>query len=227
MKYSVESNSWQQVSSLLYDEQTGASGACSVALDNYLYVIGGFWRHNDYISATTPSESAGRFETTEKRWEKIANMQQARINACGAAARGKIFIAGGVIDNSRMFALPVVASETCEMYNVLTDEWLFIASLNGPRSRASMVCIQGTLYVLGGRHWETGIVPSHALVVESYDFERNEWKPKTTIPIMMSKHPNLNWHDIKACTLRVNTKILRKRITSDLRVFWSPETYKE
>ncbi|KAL9966596.1 hypothetical protein ACROYT_G024698 [Oculina patagonica] len=226
MKYRVESNSWQQVSSLLYDEQTAASGACCVALDNYLSIIGGCWRHEDYVSGVTPSESAGRFDTTAKRWEKIANMQHARINVCGAAARGKIFIAGGVIDSGRFFSSRVVASETCEMYNVLTNEWQFIASLNAPRSRASMVCIQGTLYVMGGRHWENGIVPSHASVVESYDFERNEWKPKTKIPTM-SKHPNLNWHEIKACTLRGIKKTLWKPITSDLTVSWSPETYKE
>lgn len=95
IKYDNKSNSWKQVSSFVYDGDSGTYGACAVAMDNYLYVIGRR-RYVDFTSIEA-MQTAGRFNITEKKWEKIANIQQARWFACGVAARGKIFIAGGRI----------------------------------------------------------------------------------------------------------------------------------
>ena len=54
-------------------------------------------------------------------------------------------------------------SQTCEMYNVLTNEWQFISNLTIPRALASMVCVEGKLHVLGGF-----ISPLSESVVECY-----------------------------------------------------------
>lgn len=198
MKCNVESNAWEQVSSFLFDGLVGVSGACAVAMDNFLYVIGGCCFYSDCVR---PVGTARRFDTIDKKWEKIADMQEARYNTCSVSARGKLFIAGGVVAGE--FPSDIVTTDTCEVYNVFTNEWQFIASLFAPRSSASMVCIKGTLYVVGGYHWEDGRCSTpHALVVESYDFKWNTWEIKKKMP----RRNQQIGHDIKACTLRVENR---------------------
>ena len=75
----------------------------------------------------------------ENKWEKIANMQQTRVGSFGVATEGKIFLAGG----RGTWAMWL---QTCEMYDISTNEWQFIGSLNVPRAYGSMVCLKGTLY---------------------------------------------------------------------------------
>lgn len=203
LKYNVESDSWEHFSSILCDGFVAVSGACTVALDSFLYLLGGCFTYPDSI---TPTRTASRFNTIDKKWERIADLQEARYNTCGVPARGKIFIAGGIIAGD--FPSALVTTDTCEVYNIYTNEWQFIASLYAPRSRASMLCIKGELFVVGGYHWEDGRSNTpHALAVESYDFEWNNWK------IVKKKLPRGNLpsghdmsHDFKACSLRVNKR---------------------
>ena len=72
-----------------------------------------------------------------------------------------------------------------------------------------MVYLRGCLFVVGGGLFN-GEASSDALVVESYDFERNTWKPKTKIPISPSR-PNSHWNDIKACALTVNKEMVNRK----------------
>ena len=84
-----------------------------------------------------------RFDAIVNKWEEIANMQQERRGTFGVAFQGKIFVAGGKQDSKSRL-------KTCEMYNTSTNEWQLIGSLNVPRAYGSMLCLKGTLYVLGG-----------------------------------------------------------------------------
>lgn len=158
-----------------------------------MYVIGGLYigdvDKNEHILRSV--NYAVRFNTAIQKWEKIASLLCARYGACGAAARGKIFIAGGIISGAFPYEVPEVVTETCEMYNVWTNEWQFIASLHAPRKNGSMVFLRGCLYVLGGGLSANGEVFWDALVVESYDFESNTWTPKTKIPVLPPIRPNL------------------------------------
>ena len=65
------------------------------------------------------------------------------------------------------------------MYNISTNEWQLIANLNVCRTHGSMVCLGGTLYVLGGFD-QTKKNPEHS--VECYD-KQGKWIVKTTIPV--------------------------------------------
>ena len=109
---------------------------------------------------TCPSygTNAERFDTVENKWEEIANMQQERQCAFGVATEGKIFLAGGMRQEFSWL-------KTCEMHNISTNEWQFIGSLNAVHSYGSMVCLKGTLYVLGGTF-------DDHLNVECYDPQR-------------------------------------------------------
>ena len=64
VKYNVESNSWELVSSILFDGVMSVSGACAVAMDKYLYLIGGWQAYSDFV---IPTRSACRFDTIEKK----------------------------------------------------------------------------------------------------------------------------------------------------------------
>ena len=217
-KYNVESDSWQ-FPSLTYDGPwPGSLATCVVTMDNYLYVIGGAWYavKDDNEHQLTPTARAFRFNTINQKWETIASMQCARYSACGVAARGKIFVAGGVICDvvrrrEDVFH-PDDVTGTCEMYNVSTNEWQFMASLQKPRWQGSMVYIKGSLYVVGGYRLSKDHIPTDTLVVESYDFNSNSWKTKTHIPIL-SRDAISRSNNIKACTLTVGNQVLRRPIT--------------
>ena len=188
-----------------------------VGMDNYLYVIGGMWYDNTVVNGLfRPTSSSVRFHTIRQQWERIANMQCARYSACGVAARGKIFIAGGVIGDGLLRdkgALdPDVVTGTCEMYNASTNEWQHIASLQIPRWQGSMVYLKGSLYIVGGYRCSKDHIPTSTLVVEGYDFESNAWKPKTKIPIL-SRDATSKRNNINACTLIVGGQVLTRPIT--------------
>ena len=157
---------------------TGPTGPCIVAMDRYLYVIGGL----DITRGHTISPSYRidiRSENYGMMWHPIAKMKTPRWGACGTAAHGKIFIAGG----SPARGEPWSYLKTCEVYNVEADEWQLIASLNSPRFAGSMVYLKGSLYVVGGC---TGrfFKRRKLMTVERYDFrEDKEWEDKTKLPI--------------------------------------------
>ncbi|KAJ7358816.1 Kelch-like protein 12 [Desmophyllum pertusum] len=98
-RYNVELCSWETV---LSSHQGCRKESCVVTAGNHLYVIGGKPpQASEYVA------KAERFDTVEKKWEEIADMQQARCCACGVATQGKIFVAG--------------SNKTCEM-NLLSSK---------------------------------------------------------------------------------------------------------
>ncbi|KAJ7358817.1 Kelch-like member 33 [Desmophyllum pertusum] len=68
-RYNVELCSWETV---LTSHQGCREKSCVVTAGNHLYVIGGKPPHWEYVA------KAERFDTVEKKWEEIADMQQAR-----------------------------------------------------------------------------------------------------------------------------------------------------
>ena len=165
-RYDVERCSWMTVFS---SHEGCRDNSCVVAAGNHLYVCGG--RIGDEVVT-----KAERFDTVENKWEEIANMQQERWCAFGVATEGKIFVAGGSSRITWQWCL-----KTSEMYNISTKEWHLIGSLNVPRAYGSMVCLKGTLYVLGGKC----DVDKSDLSVECYDPTEDKWIEKTTIPVNM------------------------------------------
>ena len=177
-KYNFESNKWTDVN-CYGSKPVAATGACIIAMDRYLYVIGGLMPTDSksisppYRLDTMTLDSRMRYRGNQS-WDRITQMKVPRWQACGTAAHGKIFIAGGSL------AKFVHHTLTCEIYNVEADEWQLIASLNSPRVAGSMVYLKGMLYVVGGRGRNDN---KRVMAVESYDFEVKKWKKKTKLPI--------------------------------------------
>ena len=119
-------------------------GACIVAMDRYLYVIDGLMptEYQTQLKTISPpfrldtmTLHSGMRDSGNQSWDRITEMKVPRWRACGTAAHGKIFIAGGSLASFVHHTL------TCEVYNVDADEWQLIASLNSPRVSGRMVCI--------------------------------------------------------------------------------------
>jgi len=112
-RFDIGLRSWETV---LLSDKGCRNDPCVVAAGNCLYVLGGKQRSWECVA------KAERFDTVQNKWEEIADMQEKRECAFGVATQGKIFVAGG--------RGPV--SKTCEVYNISTNEWQFIGSLNVP-----------------------------------------------------------------------------------------------
>ena len=186
-RYNDERCSWQTV---LSSHEGCRRGSCVVAAHNHLYVCGGMTENEGVTKAE-------RFDTVQNKWEKIANMQQKRWSSFGVAREGKIFLAGGKLDQRSCL-------KTCEMFNILTNEWQLIGSLRVPRVFGSMVCLKGILYVLGGTSNES----QGELSVECYDPSEDKWIMKTTIPMkMISKGKDISF---TGCVLKLSKGVLDK-----------------
>ena len=189
-RYNIERCSWETV---LSSHEGCREESCVVAAGNHLYVCGG--RINrDYVT------KAERFDIVGNKWEEIANLQEKRVGSFGVATEGKIFLAGG--RQPGRLCEPAFYVKTCEMYNPSTNEWQFIGSSKVSRAYGSMVCLKGTLYVLGGTSdW-------FHLGVECYDPTRDKWIVKTTIPVEMISKDSKN--TFTAWVLKLSKGVLDK-----------------
>ncbi|KAL9967496.1 hypothetical protein ACROYT_G025733 [Oculina patagonica] len=86
------------------------SSFCAVAVDRYIYVIGGTTFRGSYLDPTL--SECTRFDTEADEWQKIAPLNEARQSAFGVCKNGKMFIAGGFQKDGRELLL----LKTCEVY---------------------------------------------------------------------------------------------------------------
>ena len=193
-RYNMESWSWE---SIFTSPEGCREDSCVVAAGDCMYVLGGrkpsqqtghYW----YPRVAECVAKAGRFDTVQSNWEEIASMREERGCAFGVATQGKIFVAGGQGRGNEQL-------KSCEVYNISTNEWQFIGSLNVPRLWGSMVCVNGTLYVLGGLQSYT---------VESYDPTVKTWTQRASIPV--DKIPGKTKPSFKGCTLKLPKVVLDK-----------------
>ncbi|XP_078376071.1 uncharacterized protein LOC144659491 [Oculina patagonica] len=181
-RYNIDLDSWQ---SFPLPQCGEIVNVCFISSDKYIYAMGGCLKYPGDRSLADSS----RYDMITETWEAIASMQEARRLACGVAARGNIFIAGGY--RGDLFVL------TCEMYNVQTNEWCFIASSTLPGWRGTMLSHGTDLYLLGASEDRP-----HILTVECYDIEKDKWCVKTNIPFRQC-HERMQYFSITACSVRL------------------------
>lgn len=120
-------------------------------------------------------------------------MLEGRSQAFGVASQEKIFFAGEISGRGRL--------QTCEMYKTSTNEWQRIANLNVPRYDGSMVCLNGKLYLLGGRNQKG----QSELSVEYFHLPNEQWIHITTIPVTKIDPENKN--EFPASVLRLSREL--------------------
>lgn len=190
-KYNTALMSWQPVPSCHW---RGKEDACIVVLDKDIYTVGGF-------DAGGILTEARRYDTTDNTWTEIADIQEGRRMAFGAFFKEKLYVAGGLTLHGDE------ELNICEMYDISSNQWQFIASLTVPRFDGAMLCVNDTLYVVGGFYCDYEL----ALGIESYDVEKNEWVVKAVIP--QSKHEIVRKECtmfFKACPVRLFKRVIDK-----------------
>ena len=135
------------------------------------------------------------FDIKGNEWKEIAPLKEAKGDACGVSKNNeKIFIAGGIGCDDWL--------NSCEVYNIATNEWQFIASFTVPRAFGKMVLIDETIYFLGVRFKLPFQIPCDfpdgKMAVECYDEETDVWNDRTTTPI-----DKISLRGRKICSLRL------------------------
>ena len=159
-KYHLESDSWQ---SILHFPTDQFYGSCVVPVNKSAHCMGGINADWGCVAIT----QAARLDTLETKWERKADMQQARYNAFGVTGHGSIFVVGGRGD----CGVKLPPGKCFEMYNIEANEWHLIASPSLPW-RAHLLSHGTKLYVVGGDNY------IQDMCIDCYDIERNEWVKK-------------------------------------------------
>ncbi|XP_039210500.1 kelch-like protein 42 [Crotalus tigris] len=107
-------------------------GFGSAALDNYLFVAGGYRPGSQEIAA------AHRYNPWLKEWRPLASLNQKRANFKLLAVSGKLYAVGGQ------------SLSSVECYNPEQDWWTFVAPLPAPLVEFSACECKEKIYVMGG-----------------------------------------------------------------------------
>ncbi|XP_032077530.1 kelch-like protein 42 [Thamnophis elegans] len=102
------------------------------ALDNYLFVAGGYRSSSQEIAA------AHRYNPWLNEWRQLASMNQKRANFKLLAVSGKLYAVGGQ------------SLSSVECYNPEQDSWTFVAPLPAPLVEFSACECKEKIYVMGG-----------------------------------------------------------------------------
>ena len=195
-KYQPQSNSWEDVSSFYHLNLR--HDFCIVAKGNFIYFIGGAeWRDTGY----TYLADVERYDLSKNQWDKAADLQKARSCATGAAAHGKIFIAGGVNHLGRG-----PKGWRCEAFDERTNQWHFIPRFEmDPCVNLKLLSLDDQLYAVRTATWFNRLVP-HQRQIERYDPDTRTWNRKTVIPLDHVSH---------CCSMRISIEFLHSQMKKD------------
>ena len=112
----------------------------TVALDGYLYAMGGF----DGTFHVPPSRcsTVERFDPSTGRWTFLSPMINARSDAGAVSYKGKIWIVGGYNGTTYL--------QSVERYSPATDTWEEMADLNLARGGLGCAVLNNRLFAIGG-----------------------------------------------------------------------------
>jgi len=190
----IKSNSWDRV--LSFDEDS-REDFCVVCSDNYIYFIGGTAVRNGQKRILADVD---RYDLISNTWDKIADIQEPRYGAYGAAGHGKIFIAGGSNGNIHL--------KNCEVYHEAANEWQFIGTLERwPTYLSDLLIVDSKLYLVDNSLYLCQ-QEKHG-VIAYYDPDRNEWEKTTPIPLELIREPWIAYaYDAVCCPMRVYKECL-------------------
>jgi N-acetylneuraminic acid mutarotase len=135
------------------------------ALDNQIYLIGGFKQGVGYTS------QVDRYDPLRHTWKTRAALHLPRQALATAVVNGKIYAIGGWNDSAQ-------AMSTVEEYDPELNRWTLKAPLPTPRFGLAAGVVHGKIYAVGGFNARNDYVAT----VEEYDPARNIWRARTPLP---------------------------------------------
>ncbi|XP_045169346.2 uncharacterized protein LOC123532063 [Mercenaria mercenaria] len=159
-RYDVVNDKWERTASL----RTARCRHATVTLNRTIYVIGG----EDCIGMSCKTMET--YDPISNSWGFAGPMHEARVGAAAAAHRGRLFVAGGMMDVDEKLTL-----NTMEVYDPRTHEWTFRYPLPVAVCGSSMVEIADVLYLVGGFVIRDG-EPLSLDSIFRYIDETNSWE---------------------------------------------------
>lgn len=137
-----------------YDTETGLAVEAAPLLDprqrfayallgDTIYVMGGT---NSVAGNAPPLRSVQRYNITSGVWSFVANMTAARIDPCGAALNGKVYIMGG-------YDATFTSLATMEEYNPASNTWTTLpvsSNLKVSRGDCRAAATANKIFAVGG-----------------------------------------------------------------------------
>lgn len=139
---------------------TPRAGACAVALNGYIYVLGGKTGNGTILNTVE------RFDPDTGIWDNtsVAAFDRPRFNAAAVALDGRIYIIGGRDDENEVL-------KKVEVYDPGANYWDEIRQMENEREEHVALILRGSICVIGGKD-EVG---SSIDVIEWYNINDDEW----------------------------------------------------
>jgi N-acetylneuraminic acid mutarotase len=98
--------------------------------------------------AESQLNSVLKFDSKTQKWTQVAPMPKGRCRMAVSVLGSNIYVFGGDVDyNEREDYNESVISYR---YNTVSDEWMTVAPMPGPKSAHSACVLDGLIYVMGG-----------------------------------------------------------------------------
>ena len=164
--YDPATDSWTTAASM--PTGLGLCYAAAGVIDGKLYVAGG----QSETSGQTPVSTLEMYDPMSDTWTVKTSMPTARTTVAGAAANGRLYVAGGYLNGYL---------STLEVYDPASDTWTTASSMPTARSFAAAAGIDGKFYVVGG-----GSTAGIFGTLEVYDPGTDMWTTETPMPTVRS-----------------------------------------
>lgn len=138
------------------------------AIDNIVYVIGGFDSQGRAVATVEVYDSGN------DSWSAVAPLPQPLHHAAAASLGEKLYVVGGYFANN-------TSSDSLYVYDPKTDKWQELSPMPTARGALTAQFVNGTLYAVGGvstGFGSAGVVGTN----EAYDPETDSWQEKTPMP---------------------------------------------
>lgn len=179
----LASGTWTQGSDYPYPTRSEAS---AVALDGYIYLVGG-WTNTPVAGGDTYSlDQLNRYDPLTDEWTEMESMNQSRDACAVAVLDGKIYAAGGYFGSN--FGYEYLSS--AEVYDPITDLWSDLPELPYVAGWWPVgATVDGKFYVMGGYggNERGGSIYDQNDVAE-YEPVSNTWTLKTPMSLPRDGH---------------------------------------
>ena len=120
------------------------AGYCVCTFMDSIFIMGGFFNNNQYKGTRYCCE----FNVKTKKWRRIANMNQARINADSAVFEGRVVMSGGTAELEGFG--PSEGTNTIEAYDHVSGTWSYMPSMVHSRYNHQLFAVGNRLFATGG-----------------------------------------------------------------------------
>lgn len=171
LRYDYEKKQWTSTTPM-NAERAYHSG---VALNGYLYVIGGMDGEGHFLSEVE------RYDPASSKWSFMQSLHRPRAATAAATHRGRVWVVGGLEKHGYY----KIVSNLVECYEPKQDSWQVMQVLDVPRLFAVLIEHNDRLYLIGGAtndaHYQKGRDLQVVRSIIVYSDEKNEWVYETTL----------------------------------------------